>query len=109
MGGKRTQGSYGCRVKVLAKISLLPTEAGGRTEPIIGSFRPNHSFSPGMFVIGQVEHRPGAELFPGESADLVVDFIPDGVPALTPGTKWNLYDGPSHLIGSATLLRVIAD
>lgn len=96
-------------MKVLARISLLPTEDGGRVQPLIGSFRPNHSFAPGMFVIGQVEQEPGATLLPGQSADLLVNFIPDGLPRLTPGMEWQLYDGPGHLIGSASVLELIGD
>lgn len=94
-------------MKVLARIELLPTEGGGRTQPLIGSFRPNHSFQPDTFVVGQVELEAGASLRPGQSADLVAHFIPDGVPKLTPGLEWSLYDGPSLQIRSAAVIRVI--
>ena len=60
-----------------------------------------------MFVIGQVEQEAGDSLFPGQSADLLVQFLPDGVPRLAPGLEWRIYDGPRHLIGSATVLQVI--
>lgn len=93
-------------MRILARISLLSAEQGGRTQPFIGSFWPNHSFAPGMFVIGQVKQDPTSSLFPGDTADLLVDFIPDGLPALGPGMEWSLYDGPSHLIGSATVLKI---
>ena len=94
-------------MKVLARIALLPTEEGGLAQPLIGSFRPNHRFEAVMFVIGQVQQEPEAALHPGHSANLIVDFIPDGVPALAPGLEWRMYDGPSHLIGSATVLQII--
>jgi translation elongation factor EF-Tu-like GTPase len=67
-------------MNVLARIKLLSTEEGGRTEPLVGSFRPNHSFQPGSFAIGEVEQGNGAALAPGDSADLVVRFLP-GVPS----------------------------
>ena len=74
-------------MKVLARIKLRPTADGGRAQPLVGSFRPNHSFQPNVFVIGEVEQKAGASLFPGQSADLVVHFIPDGLPKLTPGLE----------------------
>lgn len=60
-----------------------------------------------MFVIGQVEQEAEASLFPGQSANLIVHFISDGLPAMTPGLEWRIYDGPRHLIGTATVLKVI--
>ena len=94
-------------MKVLARIELLSTAKGGRSQPLIGSFRPNHRFEPNMFVIGQVEQDAGDPLFPGQSADLVVQFLPEGLPKLTPGREWEIYDGPRHLIGFARVLRVL--
>ena len=94
-------------MKVLARIKLLSTAEGGRAQPLIGSFRPNHSFEPNTFVIGQVELEGDNSLFPGQSADLVVEFLSDGVPKLTPGLEWRIFDGPRQLIGSAAVLRLI--
>jgi elongation factor Tu len=94
-------------MKVLARVKLLSSADGGRTQPMIGNFRPNHSFQPDTFVVGEVQQERGSSLFPGQSADLVVQFIPEGVPELTPGLEWKIYDGPRHLIGSATVLKLI--
>jgi hypothetical protein len=64
-------------MKVLARVELLSTADGGRREALVGPFRLNHSFEPGEFVIAKVEQRDGDALAPGESADLVVDFLPE--------------------------------
>ena len=94
-------------MKILARISLLATDEGGRAQPYTGSFRPNHSFEQGTFAIGEVEQPVEVALHPGASAELIVHFIHEGVPHLNPGREWKLYDGPAHLIGSATVLQVL--
>ena len=96
-------------MKVLARIELLATGDGGRKEPLAGNFRLNHSFEPGEFVVGQVEQQPGDALAPGQSAALVVDFLPDAAPnSLASGMEWRIYDGPKHLVGRATVLEVLS-
>ena len=96
-------------MRVLARIELLPTAAGGRTDPFTGSFRPNHRFDLDGFVIGEVEQQPGGALRPGESADLIVNFLPETTPTqLTAGMEWQIYDGPKHLIGHGTVLQVLS-
>ena len=95
-------------MKVLARIRLLATDDGGRKEPLVGSFRLNHSFEPGQFAIAQVEQGPGDTLAPGQSADLVVDFLADTAPAaLANGMEWQIYDGPSCLVGHGTVLEIL--
>ena len=96
-------------VKVRAKIELLSSRDGGRSQPLVGSFRPNHRFDRPYFVIGQVEQAEGSALHPGETAELTVDFIPEGLPELQPGVRWVLYDGPSKLIGYGTVLQVLGE
>jgi len=92
-------------VKIKARIELLPTSKGGRSDPLIGSFRPRHCFDQNGFVIGEIEQPEGASLRPGEASDLTVNFFPDGLPKLGPGLRWAFYDGP-HLIGYGTVLAV---
>ena len=95
-------------MKVLARVELLATEGGGRTEPLVGPFRLNHSFEPGEFVIALVEQRAGDALAPSQSAELVVDFLPATAPrTLTSGMEWRIYDGPKLLIGHGTVLEVL--
>lgn len=95
-------------VKVRAKIELLSAAGGGRSQAFIGSFRPNHPFDQSYFVVGQVEQAKGAALHPGETAELTVNFIPEGLPELQPGVRWAIHDGPTKLIGYGTVLRVLS-
>ncbi len=94
-------------MRVRATIQLLTTAAGGRAEPLRGNARPNHSFTGGAFLIGQIEQKPDEELVPGESAERIVDFVPDGLPLLTPGTRWDIFDGPAKMIGYGTVLAIV--
>jgi len=94
-------------MKVQARIELLPPEESGRKQPLVGTFWLNHRFRPGTFVIARVQQQPGAELWPGKSADLIVEFLPEGVPALSPGTEWQIYDGPNQLVGHGRVLDVL--
>lgn len=95
-------------MRVLARIKLLHTEDGGRKDALIGPFRLNHSFQEGEFVIGQVELGASETLAPGQSADLIVNFLADTAPALTTGTEWRIFDGPRHLVGRGTVLEVLS-
>jgi hypothetical protein len=94
-------------VKVLARIELLATADGGRREALVGPFRLNHSFEPGEFVIAQVEQGDGEAISPGQSADLVVDFLPETAPSLATGMEWQICDGPTHVVGRGTVLEVL--
>ena len=93
-------------VKVKARIELLSASDGGPGHPLVGSFRPNHRFDQPYFVIGEVEQPEGQPLNPGETRELTVNFIPEGLPELRPGLRWAFYDGPSKLIGYGTVLEV---
>jgi hypothetical protein len=45
-------------IRVLARVSVLRTEDGGRKGPFTKSYRPNHNFGPPdnrFFFIGQIE------------------------------------------------------
>ena len=94
-------------MKVLARIRLLATDHGGREAPLVSPFRLNHSFQPGQFAIAQVEQSPDDALAPGQSADLVVEFLPETSPALSSGMEWRIFDGPKHLVGHGTVLEVL--
>ena len=94
-------------MKVRAQIELLATNDGGRSQPFIGSFRPNHRFNQNYSVIGEVEQPKAAALYPGETAELIVNFIPDGLPALQTGLRWTIHEGPK-VIGYGTVREVLA-
>jgi translation elongation factor EF-Tu-like GTPase len=96
-------------VKVRARIELLSASEGGRSRPLIGSFRPNHRFDQSYFVIGEIEQADGEPLNPGETRELSVNFVPEGLPELRPGLRWAFYDGPTKLIGYGAVLEVLGE
>ena len=65
-------------IRVLARISVLKTEDGGRRGPFTVSYRPNHNFggpNDRVFYVGQVEVPEGTWVHPGETRELVFTFI----------------------------------
>ena len=102
-----TSPGYILTVKVLARIRLLATDEGGRERPLIGPFMLNHRFGPGDFVIARVEQGPNDALEPGQSAELIVHFLPETSPSLSSGMEWQIFDGPAHLVGHGTVLEVL--
>ena len=95
--------------KVRALIRLLPVEQGGRTSPVLGSFRPNHNFfgpDDREMAVGVIDFPPGESLSPGEERLLDVQFVawPDGVD-FTPGRVWRIQEG-AKLVGFGKVVGV---
>jgi translation elongation factor EF-Tu-like GTPase len=99
---------------IRASVELLPTPAGGRTQPVVGgaSYRPNHNFfAPDNrdMCMGFIELPPGQDLMPGQSAELEITFWvwPELRAAIKPGHTWTIQEG-SKIVGSGTVLDVLA-
>jgi translation elongation factor EF-Tu-like GTPase len=100
-------------IRVLARISLLRTEDGGRKGPFTASFRPNHNFggpSNRIFYVGQVEVPEGTWVQPGETRDLVVTFINAGAlpDLLQVGRTWRIQEGAQH-VATGEVLALLAE
>ena len=100
-------------IRVLARISVLRTEDGGRKGPFTTLYRPNHNFggpSDRVFYIGQVEVPEGSWVHPGETRDLVVTFL--NVRGLSDflhmGRTWRIQEGPKH-VATGEVLAVLAE
>jgi len=111
---KKTVEQDGCKVrKVLAEISLLPTETSGRTTGITSGYRPSHKFgkpdSP-VICMGSITMESGTWINPGESKDAEVLFtLPEGCDvALYRGLEWHIYEASRH-VGSGKIKRVFED
>ena len=96
---------------VKARIFLLPTEQGGKSNPVGCRYRPNHNFGDAEnrhFFIGQVELREGELLHPGETKDLLIRFFDvRGLrEMLVPGAKWRIQEG-SMLVATAEVIAVL--
>jgi elongation factor Tu len=98
-------------IRVLARISVIATEQGGRKGPFTKSYRPNHNFGgpeDRVFYIGQVEVPEGTWIHPGECRDLPITFL--NVRGLTDlllvGRKWRIQEG-GKLVATAEVLSLL--
>jgi elongation factor Tu len=85
-------------IRVLARITVVPTELGGREGPFTKSYRPNHNFGGAddrVFYIGQVEVPEGVWIHPGETRELPITFLNvRGLAELLQlGRKWRIQEG----------------
>jgi len=119
MGGKRTfDGSSYCMAKptaanvtVRAEVRLLPTSESGRTNPVRGSYRPNHNFfgpDDREMTVGSIELPQGIDLHPGQSIELPITFWwwPGLEGQIYPGREWRIQEG-LHLVGIGKVIEVL--
>ncbi len=95
---------------VRANIRLLSTSESGRMVPIQNSYRPNHNFfgpDNREMAIGIINFPPGVALYPGESIDMEMTFLPwerlEG--EIYPGRQWRIQEA-MWLVGIGTILSV---
>lgn len=98
-------------IRVLARIHVATAEEGGRREPFRARYRPSHNFGASdnrHFFIGQVEIPEGANVYPGETRELIVTFLPViGITEqLTAGRQWRIQEG-GKLVATAEVLSVL--
>jgi elongation factor Tu len=98
-------------IRVLARISVVPPEQGGRKGPFTTNFRPNHNFGGPdhrIFYIGQVEVPEGTWIHPGETRDLPVTFwnVKGIRELLQVGRNWRIQEG-GRLIANAEVLSLL--
>ena len=97
-------------IRVLARISVIRTEAGGRQGPFTKTYRPNHNFGgpdDRMFYIGQVEVLEGEWIYPGETRDLPITFlnVRGLLELLHVGRTWRIQEG-GKFVATAQLLAI---
>lgn len=97
-------------IRVLARISVVPTEDGGRQGPFTKNYRPNHNFGEDterFFFIGQVEVPENEWVYPGDTRDLPITFLNARGLAelLKPGRTWRIQEGPK-LVATGTILSI---
>jgi len=98
-------------IAIKATVRLLPTTESGRTQPICGSYRPNHNFfGPDNIdmAIGFIDLPDGVEVHPGESIECNILFSPwDRLEGeLYAGREWRIQEG-HKLVGIGTVLDVL--
>lgn len=99
--------------RVLARLSFLSAEEGGRSGPCWGGYRPNHNFGgpdDRQFYIGQVQVPEGEVVRPGETRNLEVCFLhgPGLAELLQVGRQWRVQEG-KKLVANAEILEVLSE
>lgn len=97
--------------RVLARMSFLSTDEGGRRGPCWGAYRPNHNFGgphDRQFYIGQLQIPEGEVVHPGETRNLEVLFLngPGLTDLLHVGCRWRIQEG-EKLVANAEVLKVL--
>jgi translation elongation factor EF-Tu-like GTPase len=97
-------------VHVLAEVRLLPTDEGGKTVPICGSYRPNHNFfdaDDAVMTAGFIELPDGVVVKPGEAITVPIAFWwwPGLSEQIYPGREWRIQEGP-NLVGFGRIIEV---
>jgi translation elongation factor EF-Tu-like GTPase len=95
---------------VLARVSVLSTEDGGKAGPFGEKYRPNHNFGDAVnrdFYIGQIEVPAGVWVYPGQSKEFQITFLsgPGLSQHLFIGNRWRIQEG-AKLVAIGEVLKV---
>lgn len=98
-------------IRVHARVHMLGAQEGGRTSPVTTRYRPNHNFGGATdltFYIGQFDVPQERWIEPGETAELVVEFlnVVGIAELLQPGRRWRIQEGVK-LVGEAEVIYVL--
>ena len=100
-------------VHVKARLTLVPTEEGGRKTGISSGYRPNHAFeyqTNGQFkyaYMGDIQFNKNDLILPGETEEVLVRFL-SRQPIdeyMDIGRKWWIHEG-ARKIGEAEILGI---
>jgi hypothetical protein len=99
-------------IRVLARLTVLETELGGREGPIFDKYRPNHDFGDAgnsLMYDGQISVPDDEGIYPGQRRDVWITFLNRKVLSeiLMPGRQWRIQEGPQRLVATAEVLSVI--
>jgi translation elongation factor EF-Tu-like GTPase len=100
-------------IRVLARISVLDSDKGGRMTPFHTRYRPNHNFGgpdDNRFYIGQVEFSVVPMIHPGEVREVVITFLngPGLADLLQVGRRWRIQEGPK-LVATGEVLQLLTE
>ncbi len=95
-------------IRVLARVSVLTSEEGGKAQPFTHGYRPNHNFGApqgSQFYVGHIEVPENTWIRPGETHDLGVTFlrVPGLSELLQVGRVWRIQEG-SKLVAKGQVL-----
>jgi translation elongation factor EF-Tu-like GTPase len=78
-----------------AALSLLPTDQGGRKNPVFNHYRPSFSFGSKQHFSGEIIFSNTVELHPGNAAIAKIKLLPSRHinEHLKPGTLFKIFEG----------------
>lgn len=59
-----------------ARITLFPTDKGGRKRPVYSGYKPSFAFNTEKHYSGEIELLDKKELNPGETSDVFIKLLP---------------------------------
>lgn len=92
---------------LVAKISLLPTEMGGRKKPVFTGYKPSFSFNSLQHYSGEIRLVRKRSLKPGDSAIAVIKLLPARTirKTLKPNDAFIITEG-NKTVGSGIIEKV---
>jgi translation elongation factor EF-Tu-like GTPase len=103
----------GPKFRVLARVSVIKTEDGGRKGPFMSGYRPNHNFGDAenrSFYVGQITVIGNDWVYPGETRDIWVEFLygRNLENYLVVGKEWRIQEG-GKLVAMGQIIEVIEE
>lgn len=91
-----------------AKISMFPTEMGGRKSPVATGYRPAFSFGSSEHFSGVIRLLKSKELKPGDTGKVIIKLLPARHLRhnLKPNDSFTLTEG-SKTVGSGIIEKVM--
>ncbi len=93
-------------ISVKAKISIY--REGSRKTPIYDGYRPLFLFPEGERTTGHIQLRNQEELLPGESAEVIVQFLERKFlgPEFRVGVRFTFEESPRSIVGEGEILEI---
>lgn len=99
------------RIRVLARVQMISTKSGGRSEPVTTGYQSNSTFhdaSSSISCIGRFELEENRWIYPGDAAEVIVSFRngTEIAKVIQPGRKWSIHDG-GKLVGHGEVITLL--
>ena len=92
---------------IVALLTLLPTEKGGRQKPVYTGYKPSFAFNTIMQFSGEIELLKKEELSPGDFAEVRIRMMPSSHirQSLKEGDTFSILEG-NKIVGTGIIREV---
>lgn len=96
-------------VSVQARVSMLPTARGGRTDPVWERYSPSHKLQEGVFCMGAFTSIEDGHISPGQAglAEITFLVVEELAALFKPGLAWKLHEA-GRTVGEGEILAILA-